>query len=169
MLVKIPIHKPWKTKLVISSRIQFSRKISLYQIVIPHIHPQNFAERTIQTFKDYFIAGLWSTCPKQPAQEWDRLLPKVTMAPNLLHTYHTNPKYQSMLAPPGTKTIVHKNTYNRRSWPPHGMDGWNIVSPMEKYQFVKCYMSETSNFRIMETFNFFLPSPPSKKWRQKIT
>lgn len=32
-----------------------------YQLVPPHMHRQNTSERTIQTFKNHFVAGLSST------------------------------------------------------------------------------------------------------------
>jgi hypothetical protein len=34
-----------------------------YQLAPPHIHQRNKAERLIQTFKNYFIAGLCSVDP----------------------------------------------------------------------------------------------------------
>ena len=43
------------------------QKISC-QLVPPHIHRRNATEISIQTFKDRFIAGLWSTETKYPAQ-----------------------------------------------------------------------------------------------------
>ena len=63
-----------------------------YQLVPLHIHRLNYAERSIQPFKDHFITVLCSTDPKYPAQEWYRLLPQATMTINLLCTYRTNPK-----------------------------------------------------------------------------
>ena len=37
-----------------------------YQLVPPHIHRRNTAEKAISTFKDHFIAGLVSVNPKMP-------------------------------------------------------------------------------------------------------
>ena len=53
----------------------FLKKNIPYQIIPPYIHLRNATERSIQTFKDHFIAGLCSTYPKYPDQEWYRLLP----------------------------------------------------------------------------------------------
>ena len=39
-----------------------------YQLVSPHIHRRNSAERAIRTFKNHFIAGLSSTDPNFPIQ-----------------------------------------------------------------------------------------------------
>ena len=67
----------------------------LYQIIPPHIHLWNAAKTSIQTFKDHYISGLWSTDPRYSPQEWNRLLPQATMILNLLHTSHTNSKLSS--------------------------------------------------------------------------
>jgi hypothetical protein len=45
-----------------------------FQLVPPHLHRRNTAERTIQTFKNHFIAGLSSTGKNFPMHLWDRLL-----------------------------------------------------------------------------------------------
>ena len=43
-----------------------------YQLVPPHIHRRNSAEKAIGTFKDHFIAGLASVDPKMPLHLWCR-------------------------------------------------------------------------------------------------
>ena len=45
-----------------------------YQLVPPHLHCRNAAERAIQTSKSHLIAGICSPDPKFPANEWTRLL-----------------------------------------------------------------------------------------------
>lgn len=44
------------------------------QLVTPHMHHNNPAERAIQTWTDHFLAGLASTHPDFPIREWDRLI-----------------------------------------------------------------------------------------------
>jgi hypothetical protein len=46
-----------------------------YQLVPPHSHRRNAAERVIRTFKEHFVAGLSSVEPSFPLHLWDRLLP----------------------------------------------------------------------------------------------
>jgi hypothetical protein len=46
-----------------------------YQLVPPHCHRRNAAERAIRTFKEHFVAGLSSVDPSFPMHLWDRLLP----------------------------------------------------------------------------------------------
>jgi hypothetical protein len=55
-----------------------------YQLAPPHIHQRNNAERAIQTFKNNFIAGLFSVDPTFPLKLWDKLLPQATITINLL-------------------------------------------------------------------------------------
>jgi hypothetical protein len=47
-----------------------------YQLVPPHCHCRNAAERAIRTFKEHFVAGLSSVDPTFPLHLWDRLLPQ---------------------------------------------------------------------------------------------
>jgi hypothetical protein len=47
-----------------------------YQLVPPHCHQRNAAERAIRTFKEHFVAGLSSVEPSFPMHLWDRLLPQ---------------------------------------------------------------------------------------------
>jgi hypothetical protein len=46
-----------------------------YQLVPPHCHRCNAAERAIHTFKEQFMAGLSSVDPHFPLHLWDILLP----------------------------------------------------------------------------------------------
>ena len=47
-----------------------------YQLVPPHSHQTDKAERTIQTFKKYFKAGLATLDPYFPIANWDIMLTK---------------------------------------------------------------------------------------------
>ena len=48
----------------------------VHQLVPPHIHRRNAAERAIRTYKNHLIAGLYTCDPKFPSREWDQLLPQ---------------------------------------------------------------------------------------------
>ena len=63
-----------------------------YQLVYPHIHRRNPAERVTRTFKNYFIADLSSTSPIFLMQIWCRLSPRVEMTLNMLRPSRLNPK-----------------------------------------------------------------------------
>jgi hypothetical protein len=55
-----------------------------YQLVPPHCHRRNAADRAIRTFKEQFVAGLSSVEPSLPIHLWDRLLPQAGITLNLL-------------------------------------------------------------------------------------
>ncbi|KAL7465746.1 hypothetical protein ACHAXS_006063 [Conticribra weissflogii] len=67
-----------------------SKNINI-QIVEPHNHRVNAAKRTIQTFKDHFIAGLCTTDKQFPIQPWDQLLEQGQDTLNMLRTSHIHP------------------------------------------------------------------------------
>jgi hypothetical protein len=63
-----------------------------YQLVPPHCHRRNAAERAIRTFKEHFVAGLSSVDPTFPLHLWDILLPQAEITLNLLRTSRLHPQ-----------------------------------------------------------------------------
>jgi hypothetical protein len=63
-----------------------------YQLVPPHCHRRNAAERAITTFKEHFVAGLSSFYLSFPMHLWDRLLPQAEITLNLLRTSRLHPQ-----------------------------------------------------------------------------
>jgi hypothetical protein len=63
-----------------------------YQLVPPHCHHRNAAERAIWTFKEHFMAGLSSVDPAFPLYLWDRLLRQAEITLNLLRTSRLHPQ-----------------------------------------------------------------------------
>ena len=63
-----------------------------HQLVPPHAHRTNLAERAIQTFKQHFKTGLALVDPDFPLSQWDRLLPQAVMTLNMLRASRINPK-----------------------------------------------------------------------------
>ena len=55
-----------------------------WQLVEPHNHRVNAAERAIQTFKNHFIAGLATVDPKFPLQLWCYMLNHAEISLNRL-------------------------------------------------------------------------------------
>ena len=107
-----------------------------FQLVPPHSHRANAAERAIQTFENHFKAGIASLDPDFPISEWDRLLDQAFLTLNLLRSARFQPKLSAHaylfgqfdfnstpLAPPGTKVLVHSKPDNRASWDPNGKEG----------------------------------------------
>ena len=116
----------------------FMRKEGVtFQLAPPHLHRTNASERAIQTFKDHLVVGISSCDSNFPLHLWDRLLPQATLTPNLLRPLRINPQLlaeaqlngifdfnRMPLAPPVTRVLVFESPANRRTWTPHGVDGW---------------------------------------------
>jgi hypothetical protein len=107
-----------------------------FQVVSPHMHRRNAAEREIQSLKIHFIAGILSVDPNFPLRLWDRLLSQATITLNLLRQSRINPKVsaraqlyghydfnQAPMALSVTCVIPHEKPEQRDSWYPHGVDG----------------------------------------------
>jgi hypothetical protein len=78
---------------------------------------------------------------------WDRILPQVVMTLNMLIISRLNPKLSATthifgqhdynrapLAPSGTIIISHETPGRRKTWAPHGQDGWDIGPALEHYR-----------------------------------
>ena len=50
-------------------RKSFKKYQVTFQLVPPHVHRQNAAERAIQTWKNHFLAGIATLDPNFPIQE----------------------------------------------------------------------------------------------------
>jgi hypothetical protein len=98
-----------------------------YQLVPPHCHRRNAAERAIRTFKEHFVAGLSSVDPTFPLHLWDILLPQAEITLNLLWTSRLHPQLpaaahfhglveynKTSFAPSGCKLISHEKPGSRR-------------------------------------------------------
>ena len=62
-----------------------------YQLVPPHDHRRNAAEKAIQMFKDHFIAVLYGTDEMFPIRLWCALLPHAVVQLNMLRASAVNP------------------------------------------------------------------------------
>jgi hypothetical protein len=120
-----------------------------FQLVPPYSQRQNSAERATRSFKDHLIAGLCSTDKSFPMYLWKRLMQQAVMTLNMLRTSRINPKLSAAMhifghydfnrapmASPGTRIIAHETPSQRRTWTPHGQDGWYIGPALEHY---RCY------------------------------
>jgi hypothetical protein len=72
------------------------------QLVEPHNHRVNAAERAIQTFKDAFIVALATTNSNFPLQLWDRLMPQVQDMLNMMRASRINPDFFGIRSPKRT-------------------------------------------------------------------
>jgi hypothetical protein len=70
------------------------------------------------------------------------------------------------MAPPGTRIIAHETPGRRRTWAPHGQDGWYVGPALEHYRCYRVYITKTRSNRLVETVKkfpqkFTLPFPSS--------
>jgi len=138
-----------------------------YQLVPPHDHRRNIAEKTIQIFKAHFISILCGTDKSFPLHLRDRLLGQVEHTLNMLrtskmtpsvsayaflwgeHDYNANP-----LAPLGCKVEAHVTPGTRETWAPHTASGFYIGNAKEHYQCHKIYICNTKHTRTCLTVFF---------------
>jgi hypothetical protein len=59
------------------------------------------------------------------------------------------------MAPPGTRIVAHDTPSRRRTWAPHGQDGWYVTPALEHYRCYTVYITKTRGNRIVETVHFF--------------
>jgi hypothetical protein len=84
-----------------------------------------------------------------------RINPKLSAATHIFGQYDFN---RAPMAPKGTRIIAHETQSRRRTWAPHGQDGWYIGPALEHYRFYTVYITKTRTNRIVETVDF----PPDK-------
>jgi hypothetical protein len=59
------------------------------------------------------------------------------------------------LAPPGTKVIIHEKPQQRKTWDPHGTEGWYLGPAMEHCRCHRVFTNKTKAERITDTVEFF--------------
>jgi hypothetical protein len=146
----------------------FTANDIVYQLVPPHCHRRNAAERAIRTFKEYFVDGLSSVDPSFPMHLWDRLLPQAEITLNLLRTSRLHPQLyaaahyhglvyynKTAFAPPECNIIAHERPGKRRTWAPHGQHGYSLGPAMHNYRCQNVYISTKTSERIVDTLEFF--------------
>ena len=138
-----------------------------FQLLPPHIHWKNAAERAVRTFKNHFIAALCTVGPLFTFYLWYRLLPQVTMTLHMLRLSQLNPELsayeqvdgihnfeQTPLAPLGCKVQIHKKSHKRLTYAPHSVDGWYLVPEVHHYRFYILYNIYTGVETIPDIIDF---------------
>jgi hypothetical protein len=82
-----------------------------------------------------------------------RINPKLSASTHIYGQYDFN---RAPMAPPGTRIIAHETPSRRRTWAPHGQDGWYIGPALEHYRCYTVYINKTRGERVVETVDFFL-------------
>ena len=138
-----------------------------FQLVPPHLHHRNAAERAIHTFKNHFISILCGVHPDFPLHLWCKLLPQAELTLNLVRPCRYNPKlsaYEALegnfsynhtpLAPLGSKVIAHDTPQQRSTWAPHGHYGWLVGPAMDHYRCFTVFNPKTRGIAIASTFHW---------------
>ena len=138
-----------------------------FQLVPPHIHRQNAAERVIRTFKAHFLAILAGVASDFPRHLWDLLLPQVEMALNFLRQATINPSISAWeylngpfnydatpLGPLGIKVLIHKKASDRHSWDFRAKEGWSVGVTLEHYRCQRVIPKDTKSEMVSDTVEF---------------
>ena len=146
-----------------------------FQLVPPHVHRRNAAERAIRTFKDHFLATLAGVAPNFPADRWDLLLPQAELTLNLLRPSPNTPATSAWealfgaynfdatpMGPAGSNVIIHTKPTLRRSWDYRGQDGFNVGPALSHYRCYRVLTKESRAVIISDAIRFRhhrLPNP----------
>ncbi len=138
------------------------------QVVKPHNHWINAAERAIQTFKAAFIAALAKRDSTFPLQLWDRLTPQVQDTLNLLRALQIDPTISAYeilngpydwnrypLVPLGCKAVVYEDGDTRGSWESRGVDAFHLGLAMDHYRCDHYYIPDTQAYHISGSSKLF--------------
>jgi hypothetical protein len=142
-----------------------------YQLVPPHDHHRNRAEKAIKIFKDHFAAVLCGADKEFPLTLWDLRLPQAKATLNMLqpsrmtptisaytyawgqHDYNANP-----FAPLGCKVEAHLVPSIRETWAPHMASGFYVGNSPEHYRCHKVFINDTRHTRVCSTVFFKMPT-----------
>jgi hypothetical protein len=150
---------------------KFKERITLnnmqYQLVPPHDHRCNIAEKAIQVFKAHFLCILCGVDKAFPLHLWDRLLGQAEHTLNMLrisrmtpsvsayaylwgkHNYDANP-----FTPLGCKVEAHVMPSIQETWAPHTASGFYVRNAWEHYRCRKIYICDTKHTRTCLTAFF---------------
>jgi hypothetical protein len=113
-------------------KAQICKNNMTFQLVPPHNHQRNIAEKAIQTFKGHFIRILCGTDKDFPLHLWCRLLPQAEHTLNMLRSARVTPNVSAYaylwgqhnfnanpFAPLGCKEEAHIKPSVRETWAAH--------------------------------------------------
>jgi hypothetical protein len=131
-----------------------------YQLVPPHNHRWNIAEKAIQVFKAHFISILCGTDKSFPLHLWDRLLGQAEHTLNMLWTSRMSPSVSAYaylwgehdykanpFAPLVCKVEAHVTPNKRETWAPHTASGFYVGNAWEHYRCHEIYICDTKHTR----------------------
>ena len=138
-----------------------------YQLVPPHDHRQNIAEKAVQTFKDHSMAVLCRTDAKFPMQLWCRILRQAEHQLNLLRKSRVVPNISAFAClygqhdynansstPLGTAVEMYVTPANRKTYEAHTKTCFYVGNSWEHYRCHEIWIVDTRSVRVGETVFF---------------
>jgi hypothetical protein len=138
-----------------------------WELVPPHNHRRNVAEKGIQTAKGHIIANLLGCDDTFPLREWHRLLPQIELTLNMLRASNVVPTVSAHLyfygvhdynriplAPLGCATQCFTGMEQRSSFGSHSCDSWYIGMSNKHYRCYKVFVQDTKEEGTTDTINF---------------
>ena len=135
-----------------------------YQLVPPHDHRRNIAEKAIQVFKDHFVSVLCGTDKNFPLQLWCQILRHAEHQLNLLRKSRVVPTVSAFAhmygqhdydAQPfpilGSAIELHVTPSKRKTWAVHTKTGFYLGASWEHYRCHQVWVKETKSRRISQT------------------
>ena len=131
------------------------------QLVEPHNHRSNAAERAIQTFKNHTIAGLCTCDEDFPSVLWCKLIKQAQDTLNMLRTLHVHPQLSANhvlegphdfncapFAPTGTHATIINPRETRTSWGTRAMNAWYLSPAYDHYRAWLFHIPSTGGNRV---------------------
>ena len=138
-----------------------------HELVPPHDHRRNIAEKGIQTFKDHLIAIVCGTDKDFPLYLWADILPQAEHTLNLLRPSRRLPSVSAYaylygqhnydklpFAPLGCKVEAHMMPSTRNTWAEHTASGYYVGCSHEHYRCHKIYITSSRSIRVCQTVFF---------------
>ncbi len=132
-----------------------------WELVPPDCHQRNIAKRSIQTFKNHFVAFLSRVDDRFPLSLWCHLIRPAELIVNLLRQSGVVPKISAyahvhgqhdymkrLFASLGCVVMAHVKPKNHQSWDVHGNVRFNIGTAMEHHRCFHVYIVKTRATRI---------------------
>lgn len=141
-----------------------------YQLATVDNQCTNVAKRCIETAKHHIIAGLATTDPEFPIQQWNRLIPQAQHTLNMLPPTRLNPQVSAFtflegqynydavpFAPPGWKVLVFEDPSRRCTWDPHRVERFAVGPALEHYHNYQFFVPSKGALCTTNTISFFTP------------
>ena len=148
-------------------RDAIAKECCAYQLVSPHVHRRNAAERATRTFKEHFLRVLAGVDDSFPMSMWDHLLPQTIIALNLLRKSKVHPHLSAWehcnglfdcnatpLGPAGCRALIHEKVSQRSSWGFHAKPGFYTGPALNHYRNYTVFASATRAPRPCDTVEF---------------